>query len=86
MELAQDELLTMPREDFKSEKSAEKGTGGELSRSEEGVAVDAYLDDDEWEREQLRAGAIPRVRPCPCYQTAGTSRVKGRSICEARVF
>ena len=71
MELAEDELTT-PREDFKSE----KGTGGRLSRSKEGAAVDAYLDDDEWEREQLRIGAIPRVQPCPFYQAAGTSSVK----------
>lgn len=63
MELAQAELTT-PREDFTSEKS-EKGTGGQLRRSTEEAAVDAYLDDDEWEHEQLRVGvgAIPRVRP-----------------------
>ena len=63
MELAQAELTT-PREGFTSEKS-EKGTGGQLRRSAEEAAVDAYLDDDEWEREQLRVGvgAIPRAHP-----------------------
>lgn len=60
MELAQAELTT-PREDFTK---SEKGTGGRLSRTAEEAAVDAYLDDDEWEREQLRVGvgALPRVR------------------------
>ena len=55
MELAQDDLT----EDFQSEKS-EKGSGRRLGRSREEAAVDAYLH-DEWEREQLRAGAVPRI-------------------------
>lgn len=63
MGLAQDDLTT-PHEDFKSEKS-EKGPRGRRGRSKEEVAVDAYLDDDEWEREQLRVGALPRVQPFP---------------------
>jgi len=73
MGLAQDDLIT-PREDFSSEKS-EKGTGRRLGRSKEEAAVNAYLDDDEWEREQLRVGAIPRVRVFS--QVPGTRWVKG---------
>jgi hypothetical protein len=63
IELAQDDLVT-PREDFKSE----KGSKASLFRSKEEAAVDAYLDDDEWEREQVRAGVVPRLDPFPCSQ------------------
>jgi hypothetical protein len=70
MELAQDDLTTS-RESFKSE----KGPGERLGRSREEVAVDAYLEDDKWELEQLRAGAVPRVPPFPNCQ-AETSGIK----------
>jgi hypothetical protein len=76
MELAQDDLTT-PRVDPKSEKP-EKGSGGRLGWSREEAAVAAYLDDDEWEREQLRAGVVPRIQPFP-YSRTGTSAVKAGS-------
>jgi hypothetical protein len=32
-----------------------------------GMAVDQYLDDEEWEREQLKAGITPKVAPFPFF-------------------
>jgi hypothetical protein len=34
-----------------------------------GMAVDQYLDDEEWEREQLKSGITPKVAPFPFFMS-----------------
>ena len=40
------------------------------SRAETGTAegaVERYMDDDEWEREQMKSGLSPRILPFPFF-------------------
>ncbi|EEB89949.1 hypothetical protein MPER_11904, partial [Moniliophthora perniciosa FA553] len=52
-------------EDAYGMKQKELGTGGGGRSTLEAIAVDAYLDDAEWEAEEIRAGRGPTVRPLP---------------------
>lgn len=40
-----------------------------LERGTAGGAVERYMDDDEWEREQLNAGLSPRILPFPFFSS-----------------
>ncbi|CAG7849614.1 SubName: Full=Uncharacterized protein {ECO:0000313/EMBL:CCA71045.1} [Serendipita indica DSM 11827] len=41
---------------------------GTSSTGKASGAVDLYMDDEEWEREQLKAGLKPRIRPIPFFK------------------
>ncbi|ESK86020.1 hypothetical protein Moror_9421 [Moniliophthora roreri MCA 2997] len=53
-------------EDAYAMKQKELGTGGGRSMLE-AIAMDAYLDDAEWEVEEVRAGRGPMIKPLPFF-------------------
>lgn len=53
-------------------------SGVSMGRGLEALAIGRYLDDDEWEAEQLRSGRVPQILPLPMKGKSVTQKWTGR--------